>query len=286
MDWLGKLSTFLSSTAGISLAHSIILIVILVVLRSFILQIIIKMYPDIKVEDRRRWSVSLRNTVIFCTLFGLVLIWARELQSFALSIVAFAAALVLATKELIMCFSGSLFRATSQSYSIGDVIEVGPYQGRVVDINMFTTTLAELGPAGMSHRMTGKIIKLPNSLLLLYPVIRDNDLGSFILATILIPVPYSVDPVKAERVVIVATNKYTRPYIKEAEASINVQEIEKLLDTPSVEPRITIVPIDDKHYKFVIRVTIPKEQRNRIEQEIYRDFMLNCHGQSEPEESL
>ena len=286
MSWLNKIFTFLSSDAGISLAHSLILIVLLVLLRSFILQVIIKTHPDMKLEDKRRWSVNMRNTVIFCSIFGLVLIWARELQSFALSIVAFAAALVLATKELIMCFSGSLFRATSQSYSVGDVIEVGPYQGRVVDINIFTTTLAELGPHGMSHRMTGKMIKLPNSLLLTYPVIRDNDLGVFILDTILIPVPYSVDPVRAERVVIEATNRYTQPYLREAELSINVQEIEKLLDTPSIEPRITMVPIDDKQYKFVIRVAIPKEQRNRIEQEIFRDFMFGCHGQSEPEESL
>lgn len=287
MNWVEKLSVFLSGDPGASLLRSLVMVVILVVFRSFLLRALLKFYPDTKLEERRRWSVTSRNTVVFISLVGLVLIWASELQSFALSIVAFAAALVLATKELIMCVSGGILRATTQSYTLGDVIEVGSYQGRVVDINLFSTTLVELGPHGLSHRMTGKLIKMPNSFLLSFAVIRDNELGmEYILDTIIVPVPYIVDPVKAERVIIEATEKYIRPYSKEAESCIDIQELEKLLDTPSIEPRITIVPVDDKQYKFVIRAAMPKGQRNRIEQEIYRDFLFACYGQSEPEASL
>ncbi len=45
------------------------------------------------------------NTMVFVLLVGLVVIWAHELQAFGLSLVALAAALVLATKELILCWS-------------------------------------------------------------------------------------------------------------------------------------------------------------------------------------
>lgn len=287
MGWFEKFSFFLASDMGSSIIRSLLLVAILIFFRSFLLRVLIKFYPQTKLEERRRWTVTSRNTVVFISLVGLVLIWASELQSFALSIVAFAAALVLATKELIMCVSGGVLRATTQSYTLGDVIEVGTCQGRVVDINLFSTTLVELGPHGLSHRMTGKLIKMPNSMLLSYPVVKDNELGMhYILDTIIIPVPYAVDPVMAERVVIDATEKYIRPYSKEAETCINIEDLEKLLDTPSIEPRITIVPIDDKQYKFVIRAAMPKDQRNRIEQEIYRDFLFACYGQTEPEESL
>ena len=285
-DNLNTFIKFMSSDQGASLLSSFILIIVLIFIRYLILQIVLKTNPKLSLEDKRRWSVNLRNIVIFCSMFGLILIWARELQSFALSIVAFAAALVLATKELIMCVSGGLVRATNKSYSLGDFIEIGPHQGRVVDINIFTTTLVELGPTGLSHRMTGRQIKFPNSLLLTYSVIKDSDLSSFILDTIVIPAPYSVDPVKAEHVVITAANKYARPYLDEAQCSIDVQDFEKLLDTPSIEPRVNMVPVDDKGYKFIVRIAIPKDQRNRIEQEIFRDFMIKCHGQSEPEEGF
>ncbi|WP_434779008.1 mechanosensitive ion channel domain-containing protein [Neisseria sp. Ec49-e6-T10] len=286
MGWFEKIINVTSTTAGLDLVRSILLIMSLIILRYFILRILNRASPNLSLEDKRRWAISLRNTVIFCSLFGLILIWARELQSFALSIVAFAAALVLATKEIIMCISGGFLRAASNSYTLGDHIQVNTNQGRVIDINLFTTTLVELGPDHLSHRMTGKIIKFPNSLLLSFPVIKDNDLNGFILCTFTIPVPYHVDPVKAEHVILAATNKYALPYLDEARGSINIQEIEKMLDTPSLEPRISMTPVDDKQYKFVIRIAIPKTQRNRIEQEIYRIFLIECYGQSTPNESF
>src|SRR6187397_138620 len=39
-----------------------------------------------------------------------VIIWAHELQAFAVSLVALAAAMVLATKELLLCWSGAALR--------------------------------------------------------------------------------------------------------------------------------------------------------------------------------
>jgi len=55
--------------------------------------------PDMK----RRWLVSVRNATFLLFLMGIMLIWAREIQTVALSMVAIAAALVLATREMILC---------------------------------------------------------------------------------------------------------------------------------------------------------------------------------------
>ena len=124
-DNLNTFMEFMSSEKGASLLSSIILIIVLIFIRYLILKVITKTNPKMSMEDKRRWSVNLRNIVVFCSIFGLILIWAQELQNFAFSIVAFAAALVLATKELIMCVSGGLVRATNKSYSLGDFIEIG-----------------------------------------------------------------------------------------------------------------------------------------------------------------
>ena len=49
-------------------------------------------------EDlRRRWLVQVRNFTLLTIMLGLVIIWAEELQTIALSAVAVAAALVIAT---------------------------------------------------------------------------------------------------------------------------------------------------------------------------------------------
>ena len=76
--------------------------------------------PDMK----RRWLVSVRNATFLLFLMGIMLIWAREIQTVALSMVAIAAALVLATREMILCLLGSLYRTSTNAYSIGDRIEI------------------------------------------------------------------------------------------------------------------------------------------------------------------
>jgi hypothetical protein len=88
---------------------SLILLVSLVITRALIVRWIFR-NPNLSIESKRRWVVTTRNSIVFAFVVGLVVIWAHELQAFAVSIVALAAALVLATKELILCWSGAALR--------------------------------------------------------------------------------------------------------------------------------------------------------------------------------
>lgn len=76
------------------------------------------------IDLRRRWSAQIRNTCWLVLLLGLVLVWATELRIFAISVVAALAAIVLAAKELILCFTGSFFKTTAKAFVLGDRIEI------------------------------------------------------------------------------------------------------------------------------------------------------------------
>ena len=60
-------------------------------------------------KDQRRWINLIKNGIIVSVLLALVLIWAPQLQTFALSLTAFAVALVVATKEMILCIKLGFF---------------------------------------------------------------------------------------------------------------------------------------------------------------------------------
>ncbi|MGN7062004.1 mechanosensitive ion channel domain-containing protein, partial [Neisseria sp. P0001.S006] len=83
-----------------------------------------------------RSLVVCRNISMLLLLFGVAMIWAAQIQTLALSMFAVAAAIVVATKELIMCLSVSILRSVTKQYSIGDYIEINGLRGLVVDINM------------------------------------------------------------------------------------------------------------------------------------------------------
>lgn len=117
----------------------------------------------------RRWTANFRNVLILIAVIGLIMIWAPQLRTFALSLTAVAVAIVVATKELILCFSGAALRTFTRAFSVGDVIEVGTTKGEVLDLNLLAARLKELESKDGSMVPTGRAITLPYSLLFTLP---------------------------------------------------------------------------------------------------------------------
>lgn len=113
----------------------------------------------------RRWSANTRNFLMLVALVGLIMIWAPQLRTFALSLTAFAVAVVVAMKELILCLSGSALRTFTRAYAVGDFIELGGTRGEVLDHNLLVTRLAEFERREGSMLATGREVILPHSLL-------------------------------------------------------------------------------------------------------------------------
>lgn len=120
---------------------------------------------DLTAPTARRWSANVRNFLMLIALIGLIMIWAPQLRTFALSLTAFAVAVVVAMKELILCLSGSALRTFTRAYSVGDHIEIGGTRGEVLDHNLLVTRLAEFEKLDGSVLATGREIVLPHSLL-------------------------------------------------------------------------------------------------------------------------
>ncbi|WP_120077246.1 mechanosensitive ion channel domain-containing protein [Aurantiacibacter odishensis] len=124
---------------------------------------------DLTQQVARRWTANFRNVLILIAAIGLIMIWAPQLRTFALSLTAVAVAIVVATKELILCLSGAALRTFTRAFSVGDVIEVGTTKGEVLDLNLLATRLKEFESTDGSIVPTGRTITLPYSLLFTLP---------------------------------------------------------------------------------------------------------------------
>jgi small-conductance mechanosensitive channel len=85
-----------------------------------------------------------------------------------------AAALVLATKELILCWSGTAVRVGGKVYTVGDRVQIAGHRGVVLDHDIFATKLLEIGPGQTAHLYTGRVTIFPNSLLFSHPLVKEN----------------------------------------------------------------------------------------------------------------
>ena len=253
--------------------ESVLMIVGVLILRGVILQTHFRSHPAMEIEEKRRWVVVSRNFTLIFAVFGLAIIWAAQIQTLALSMFAVAAAIVLATKELIMCLSGSLLRASTKQYSVGDYIEVNGLRGRVVDINLLNTLMMQIGPHTLIGQLSGKTVSFLNSLLLSYSVQRDNVLGMYVIHTFEIPVPIHLDSDAVVPRLETLLEKLCRPYIAAIERHLEAVQTQKLFITPAAQPRITRVPHDDKVYHIVVRFASPVQKRLEIQQALLNEFI-------------
>ena len=113
-----ELLPVIGSSVFFDLLKSILLLLILLIARTVLVRWI-KGNHTLTIDAKRRWIVTARNSMVLGLFVGLVVIWAHELEAFAVSLVALAATVVLATKELILCWSGAALRVGGGVYGVG-----------------------------------------------------------------------------------------------------------------------------------------------------------------------
>jgi len=266
----------IDSSVALDGLKSLILLLTLIIVRPLIVRWIAH-NPTLSMESKRRWVVTTRNSVVFAFLIGLVIIWAHELQAFAVSLVALAAAFVLATRELILCWSGAALRVGSKVFAVGDRIQIAGHRGVVLDHDAFATKLLEIGPGQSAHLYTGRVTIFPNSLLLTNTLIKENPEQEYGLYTLIVPLKNDDDWQKAERALLEAAKAECAPFMDEAARHMKLLEQTNLLEAPSPEPRITIQLPESGKIHLVLRFPAPDRGRSRIEQAILRRHLLQMN---------
>jgi len=258
----------------LSLIVSTALLVLIILIARALSSRFIKRQVD-SLELRRRWLVQSRNGLIMLMMLGLVLIWGEELRTLALSIVAIAVAFVVATKELIMCITGSILKAGAGSFSIGDRIQIKDFRGDVIDQNLLATTILEVGPGKLTHQRTGRMAVIPNALFVSEPVINESFTHDYVLHVFTVPFKRDDDWRGAQKAIVESARRQCSPFLEEVRRYMNRVSTSRGLEAPSVDPRVTMqVPVAGEIH-LIVRVPVKSGQRGFIEQAIMAEVFQN-----------
>lgn len=225
---------------------------------------------EMSAEKRRLHLVWARNIIWLAVLLVIAAVWATTIAGFALSLAAVAGALLIVSKELVMCVHGYLYVSVVQPYKVGDAIEFGALRGRVIDIDMFATTLAELDA---SSQQTGKVAEFPNGLLLTTPLKNISPTGAYLLHHIRMPVPEALagDLDRIEAAALAAADRAIAPWRDEAIAHFRRVSAENFIALPSGRTKVSWDFSDPEHLVLVVRVACPSVERHAVEQAVFRD---------------
>lgn len=245
---------------------SLVLIIVVAILRSIVAKFIRKSVKS--TELRKRWLKQIRTAMWLLLLLGMVMIWGAELRTLALSLVAIAVALVVATKELILCLTGTLVKNGARSFQVGDRIQVKDFRGDVMDQNMLATTIWEVGPGKLTHQRTGRRIVLPNSMFVSEPVVNESYANDYVLHVFVVPFSREDDWPLAQEKLLEAANKQCEYYIEHARHAMKRLHEANGMEPPHVEPRVSLLVPSAAEIHLVVRLPTKAVNRSGVEQAI------------------
>ncbi|MCW8092145.1 mechanosensitive ion channel family protein [Alteromonas sp. ASW11-130] len=252
------------------LLASALLIICFLLVKRLILKII-KRRSSRKGEDRRHQITILAQLGNALLIVLIMMVWASEIQSLAISIAAFMVAIVLATREFIQCFMGFIYYLGARPFRVGDWIQMNHNLGEVVEMDWAKTALLEVDPESFSY--TGKHIYVPNSQLVTQTVRNLNFLRRYTMHTFSLTNEPTVNAYKLLPAFIARAQSHCEYFRDVAERYKGL--IERNLDVEfiSIDPDVMVET--NEYAKLIVTVSLfcPTDQAYSLQQKISADWM-------------
>jgi small-conductance mechanosensitive channel len=225
-------------------------------------------------HQQRRWIATVRNVAFALGVVALVMIWAPQLRTFALSLTAVALAIVIATKELLLCFSGAVLRASTRAFSVGDWIEVSGIRGEVVDHSVFATTVYEFDSTPGSYDFIGRTAIVPNSTFLTSPVRNLSAHRKHLYHGFDVTFPAKADAFGNRETIERIVREHAEPY-EEAARQANAAMAKRAgVDQLHPAARVRLLTTDLGHHRVRVTLFCPLDKAEALQEEITRDIAL------------
>ena len=224
-------------------------------------------------EVKRRWLGNVRNIALIILVLGIMMIWGNQIENFAVSLVAVAAAFVLATREMLLCILGSIFRTSTDMCRIGDRIEVNGIKGQIIDMNLFSTILVESTQSCSTKTTVGRVVTIPNSMFFSQAIYNETRLGKFVTLTIHIKLERDDNWQLSEEILLEASNKIISEYADKLERNSRTVAHVYALEMPLQHAQVRLMMDDINYVTLHLQLPAPLGKSYQIEQRILREYL-------------
>ncbi|HUV24927.1 MAG TPA: mechanosensitive ion channel domain-containing protein [Methanomassiliicoccales archaeon] len=227
-----------------------------------------------RIKDAKA-KYSFRKTITILAIASaaliLAVIWIEDSTALVVSYGIIGAGVAISLQDVFKNFAGGLIILTSGIYRVGDRVEIQNMMGDVIDIGIMYTTLLEIRQWVNGDQATGRLVSLPNGLVITgstYNFTRDH---RYLWDEIMIPLTYDSDWKQAKEAFLKILRSQTDVYQEGAQRDIDRIGEKYYLPSQDIEPNIYIVPTDNwiaLHLRYVVPVRERRLVRDRISREI------------------
>ncbi len=206
-DWLPQL-TKLTPLIQKNFFTSLVIILILWLLRTIVMSIVLRRVEDVRL--RYRWRKTSKGVA---AAFGVVLVgsvWFEGIQYLASILVVAAVGLLIALKDVVTAIAGWFYIIWRRPFNVGDRIQIGDHAGDVIDVRIFKFTLMEIGNWVDADQSTGRLLHIPNGLVLSEVVSNYSSGFQYIWNELPVMVTFESNWTKAKTILLEIVTKHAQ----------------------------------------------------------------------------
>ncbi len=200
--------------------------------------ILVRRIQDMKTRYTAMKGVSLVSAVIVLLLS--LRVWVAEPSSLLVAYGIIGAGIAFALQDVIKNIVGGILIIVSGYYRVGERIAIDDRIGDVMDIGILKTTLMEIRGWVGGDQPSGRLLSIPNGLVLNHSFINYNRDHSFLWDEISIPLTYESDWRRAREIVLSILSTETDAMTAQAELEIERLGQRYYLPRKVVEPSVYI----------------------------------------------
>lgn len=215
-----------------------------------------------------RQTANYIATLILLLLIGFI--WFDKFPLVFTFLSLISAALIITSKELVLNFVSYFVIIWRGLFDVGERIQIGERMGDVMETGPLYVALAEIGNWVSGDETTGRVIKIPNSHVLVHPVINYTRGHGYIWNEITVKVKKTEDWKKAKTLFLELGEKYSHQFSDKdlEDISHNYEELLFVKTSPGV-----YVKLKDEKVSVTLRYVCKFHKRREIEDKIWNEIL-------------
>lgn len=236
---------------GRKLLFSLIFIVVLFLLSAALRwlsrRVVLRGRRNVRVEFWTNQAIRLATTVLL--LVGIASIWFDDPNRLATFLGLMSAGVAFALQKVITALAGYFVILRGKTFNVGDRIRMGGVRGDVIDLGFIQTTIMEMGepPSVQSdepamwvraRQYTGRVVTVTNDKIFGEPVYNYTREFPYIWEEMRVPITYTADRPRAERILLEVAQRHTVPIQELGEEAVHEMERRYAMKRDEFGPRV------------------------------------------------
>lgn len=250
---------------------SLCAVVVLWLLRFLIKRIIWERTQ--KVETRYRWRKTTGYIYMLLVFLVLFRVWFNPNWDIVNIVALVAAAVILSLQDLIRSLAGWFALIWMRPFQVGDRIQIGDgITGDVIDIRVFKFSLNEVGNWVHADQSTGRVMHVPNSVILDKTIINFTETFPYIWIELPILITFESNWQEAKDVLQQIADEHSLKVSNNAKSKIKEASKHYMIYYKMLTP-IIYTSIDPCGVLLTMRLLVEPHKRRNCEHAIWEDVL-------------